>query len=104
MQRGVGVRCQVDRSATCVLELVVSGRDARRLRLAKGKRARKPVRIARGRATTAASGSKALTLKLTPRARRALKRSRKRIVVIVQGTATDTTGAKATLRRAVMLR
>ena len=66
VRRGVGVSCQVDRSATCVLELVVSGRDARRLRLAKGKRARKPVRIARGRATTAASGSKAVTLKLIP--------------------------------------
>ncbi len=104
VKRGLGVRCKVDRSATCVVELVLSGKDARRLRLAKGKKARKPVRIARGRATTAASGSKAVPLKLTPRARRALKRSRKRIVVIVQGTATDATGAKATLRRAVMLR
>lgn len=104
VRRGVGVRCEVDRSATCILELVVSGRDARRLKLAKGKRARRPVRIARGRATTAASGSKAVTLKLSPRARRALKRSRKRIVVIVQGTATDASGATATLKRAVMLR
>lgn len=104
VRRGVGVSCQVDRSATCVLELVVSGRDARRLRLAKGARARKPVRIARGRATAEASGSHAVTLKLTPRARRALKRSRKRIVVVVQGTATDASGAKASLKRAVMLR
>ena len=104
VRRGVGVTCKVDRGATCVLELVVSGRDARRLRLAKGKRARKPVRIARGRASTATPGSKAVTLKLTPRARRALKRSRKRIVVVVQGTATDTAGATATLKRAVMLR
>ena len=104
VRRGVGVSCQVDRSATCVLELVMSGKDARRLRLAKGKRARKPVRIARGRATATASGIHAVTLKLTPRARRALKRSRKRVVVIIQGTATDTTGATATLRRAVMLR
>jgi hypothetical protein len=104
VRRGVGVRFQVDRGATCVLELVVSGRDARRLRLASGKRARKPVRIARGRASTATSGSKAVTLKLSPRARRALKRSRARIVVVVQGTATDGAGATATLRRAVMLR
>ena len=103
IQRGVGVRCHVDRKATCSLELFVQARDAKRLKLARGKRAKRPVRIARGRAASAASGSQAVTLKLTPKARKALRRAR-RIVVIVQGTATDGEGAKATLRRAVMLR
>jgi subtilisin-like proprotein convertase family protein/PKD repeat protein len=103
IQRGVGVRCHVDRKATCSLELVVQARDARRLKLAHGKRARRPVRIARGRAASAASGSQAVTLKLTPKARKALRRAR-RIVVIVQGTATDGAGGTASLRRAVMLR
>ena len=52
VQRGVGVRCQVDRSATCVARTRRQRHATRsRLRLAKGKRARKPVRIARGRAT-----------------------------------------------------
>ncbi len=103
IQRGVGVRCHVDRKATCVLELVVTGRDAKRLKLARGKRARKPVRIARGRASATAPGSQAVTLKLTPKARKALRRAR-RIVVVVQGTATDGQGGTAVLKRAVMLR
>ena len=103
IQRGVGVRCHVDRKATCELELIVQSRDAKRLKLARGKRAKRPVRIARGRAASAASGSQAVTLKLTRKARKALRRAH-RIVVIVQGTATDGDGGKATLRRAVMLR
>lgn len=101
LRRGVGVSCTVDRSATCVLELVVSARDARKLRLTRGKRS---VRIARARKSAAASGTHRVTLKLTPKAKRALKRSKRRIVVVVRGTATDAAGAKATLKRAVMLR
>jgi len=103
IQRGVGVRCHVDRKATCSLELFVQARDAKRLKLARGKRAKRPVRIARGHTASAASGSQAVTLKLTPKARKALRRAR-RIVVIVQGTATDGVGGTASLRRAVMLR
>lgn len=101
LRRGVGIGCTVDRSATCVLEIVISARDARKLRLARGKRS---VRIARGRKSAAASGTHKVTLKLTPKARRALKRSKRRVVVVVRGTATDSTGAKATLKRAVQLR
>lgn len=101
LRRGVGVSCTVDRSATCVLEIVVSARDARKLRLTRGKRS---VRIARARKSAAASGTHRLTLKLTPRAKRALKRSKRRIVVVVRGTATDASGAKAALKRAVLLR
>ena len=93
----------MDRKATCSLELFVQARDAKRLKLARGKRAKRPVRIARGHAASAASGSEAVTLKLTPKARKALRRAR-RIVVIVQGTATDGAGGTASLRRAVMLR
>ncbi len=68
----MGVRCNVDRKATCDLELMIRGRDAKRLRLARGKRAKKPVRIAHVRATATGSGSKVVTLKLSSKARRAL--------------------------------
>lgn len=103
IRRGVAVNCAVDRKATCVLEVVVQARDAKRLRLGRGKRAVRGIRIARGRATAAGAGSHAVTLKLSSKARRALRRAR-RIVVVVQGTATDDAGATATLSRAVMLR
>ncbi len=103
IRKGVGVRCHVDRKATCRLEIIVRARDAKRLRLAKGKKAKRPVRIARGRASAAGSGSKAVTLKLSAKARKVLRRAR-RVVVIVQGTATDGDGGKATLSRAIMLR
>ncbi len=103
IQRGVGVRCHVDRKATCSLELFVQPRDVKRLKLARGKRAKRPVRIARGRMASATSGSKVVTLKLTKKARKALRRAR-RVIVVVQGTAKDGVGGTARLRRAVMLR
>ncbi len=103
LKRGVGVVCQVDRKATCAIEVVVMPRDAKRLKLAKGKKAKKPVRIAAAKRSTAGSGKAALKLKLSKKAKKALKRS-KTVVLVVRGSATDASGTRVTLRRAVMLR
>jgi hypothetical protein len=97
------VVCQVDRKATCAIEVVVMPRDAKRLRLASGRKAKKPVRIAKARRSTAGSAKAAMKLKLSAKAKKALRRS-KSVVLVVRGTATDASGTRVTLRRAVMLR
>ncbi len=104
LKKGVGVVCQADRKATCAVEIMVLPKDVKRLHLAKGKKAKKPVRIAKGKAATKGSGSKAVSLKLSKAAKKALKKAKK-LTVVVQGTATDpATGAKIKLKRAVQLR
>ena len=104
LKSGVGVVCQVDRQATCAVEIVVLPKDVKRLHLAKGKKAKKSMRIASAKAATKGSGNKALSLKLTKAAKKALKKTKK-ITLLVQGTATDpVTGSKVTLKRAVQLR
>ena len=107
LKSGVGVICQVDRKATCAVQIVVLPKDVKRLKLAKGKKAKKPLKIASAKAVTAGKGSKSMKLKLSKAAKRALKKlsKTKRLTVIVQGTATDpATGKKVALKRAIMLR
>jgi len=104
LKSGVGVVCQVDRQATCAVEIRVLPKDVKRLHLATGKKAKKSMRIASAKAATKGSGSKALSLKFTKAAKKALKKAKK-ITLVVQGTATDPiTGSKVTLKRAVQLR
>lgn len=103
LKKGVGVVCQVDRKATCAIEIVVMPKDVKRLKLAKGKKAKKPVRIAKASKATKGSGKTSFKLRISPKAKKALKRG-KSVVLVVRGTATDTTGAKITLKRAVLLR
>ena len=103
LKKGVGVVCQVDRKATCAIEVVVMPKDVKRLKLAKGKKAKKPVRIAKAKKATKGSGKAKFTLKISKKAKKALKRG-KNVVLVVRGTATDATGAKVTLKRAVLLR
>lgn len=104
LARGVGVVCKVDRTATCSVEVVVLPRDAKRLGLATGRKARKPVRVGRARVVTSGSGRTSLKLELSRRARRALRRARRSVVLVVRGTATDGSGTKVLLKRAVLIR
>ncbi len=102
LKKGVGVTCQVNRKATCAIEVVVLAKDAKRLKLARGKKAKKPVRVAKATVVTKGSGKKAVTLKLSKAAKKALKRG-KGVVLVVRGTATAS-GTKVSLKRSVMLR
>jgi subtilisin family serine protease len=74
--------------ATVRLELRLDGRRARRLHLTTGSAA---VRIATGGATLAKAGTRAVTLRLTSRAKRALARVRT-VKATLRTTATDAAG------------
>ncbi len=103
LKKGLGVACQVDRKATCKIEVVVMPKDVKRLKLAKGKKAKKAFRIATAKGSTKASGKKSFKIKLSKKAKKALKKTKK-LVVVVRGTATDASGTKVSLKRAVLLR
>jgi YD repeat-containing protein len=103
LRKGVKIRCSVDRKATCTVLLVMKARDVKRLRLARGKRARRSMTVARATMKTTAAGARTLKLKFKSSARRRLRRAR-RLVLMVKGTAKDATGATARLQRVVLLR
>jgi subtilisin-like proprotein convertase family protein len=101
LKSGVVVSCRTNLKATCILRIELSGRDARRLGLARS--ARKPVVIAR--ATVRTDGSKPGAAKLRM-SRSALAKLRRvaRVTVVVTGDATAANGAKAKLVRSVLVR
>jgi hypothetical protein len=101
LKSGLQVSCRTNRAAICALRVELSGRDARRLGLAKS--ARKPVVI--GRATVRSDGAKPGTAKLRlSRAAAAKLRRMARVTVTVIGQATTASGEKATLTRSVLVR
>jgi subtilisin-like proprotein convertase family protein len=99
---GLKLRCQADRSVTCSLTAVVRAKDAKRLHLVKGKRARTlkvGVRTVRTKGRRAAGTAFRLPKALA----RQVARGR-RAVVVVSGTATDARGRKVTLKRSITLK
>lgn len=85
----VRVRCTVQCKASVVAK--IDKRTARKLRLG-----RKAIRIASGRSTILKPGRQAFSIKLTSKAKKALKRKRmKRIPVRVSFKVTDLNGKQA---------
>ncbi|MCD6726022.1 MAG: PKD domain-containing protein [Solirubrobacteraceae bacterium] len=103
LRRGVSVSCRASAGTTCSLEVLVGARDARRLRLTRGAKARRPVRVARAKIRLSGAGTAVRRLRLTGKARRALRRARG-VVLVVRGSATGPGGRRVTLSRAVLLR
>jgi chitodextrinase len=100
-RRGLALRFRANRSATCTVSVQLSARTARRLGLVR--RAKRPVRIGTARVRVRNSGSVRVALKLTPRARKALRRVRS-LRLVVRGSAVGPNGKRVRLARVVLLR
>jgi hypothetical protein len=93
------VRAAADEACTVRVELRLPGKVAKRLRLSRGK----SVVVGRATATLAAGGTSTVVVKLSKKARRALKRLRRaRVGLLV--TATDAAGNAASAARWISLR
>lgn len=103
VKRGVAISARANRSARGTLALMVSARDGKRLRLAKGRKARRPVKIGSVRVVVRSGRTAKATLRLTRKAKRALRRARK-LRVTVTGTLSDDHGGKVKVSRVVLLR
>jgi subtilisin-like proprotein convertase family protein len=99
--KGLALRCQADRAATCSVTATLQPADARRLGLSKSRK--KAYVLGRASARLKKAGAATLTVRLVKKAARKLSRTRS-VVVIVSGTAVDGAGGKVALKRAVRLR
>jgi hypothetical protein len=99
-RKGVTMTCRSDRAVRCTVTATIDSRTARKLRLA-----RKPKAATVGSAIVdvATDGDGRFVLKLTAKARQALKRAKK-VRLLVKGTAVDAEGHTVTLARVVLLR
>lgn len=92
------VRCELDAPGRCAVRVWATAREARRLRLGRAK----AVTLGRGAATLAAAGGTTVEVKLSRRARRALRRTRRaRIRLTATGSAPGRPGASATVSATV---
>lgn len=103
VRKGVKVSARANRSARGTLALMVGARDGKRLRLARGRRARRPVKIGSLRVVLRGGKTKRASLRLTRKAKRALRRVR-RLRVTITGTLRDSGGRKVKVSRVVLLR
>jgi len=102
LRRGVGLQAATNRPAAGTLKLTLSARDARRLHLIR--RGRKPVKIGTLRTTLSAGKPVKRSVKLTRKAKRALKHAHPRLLrVTISATLTAGT-AHASAARVVLLR
>jgi hypothetical protein len=84
----------------CKVTATIAARTAKKLRLA---RVRKPAVVGRATISVAAGGNGRFGLKLTKKARKALRKT-KRVRVLVKGTAVDADGHSVPLARVILLR
>jgi hypothetical protein len=84
----------------CTVSATIDGQTAKKLRLA---RKRKAATVGSAVVDFAAGQDGRFVLKLSAKARKALKRAR-RVRLVVKGTAVDALGNKVTLTRVVLLR
>jgi hypothetical protein len=89
VKRGLRVRFRCNRACGAKFELLMARKGARKLLIA----AAKPVRIGRGSSRLTAAGTKTATVKLTKKAKRRLRKTR-RIKVTLRSTFSDSTGKK----------
>lgn len=103
VRKGVKVSARANRSARGTLALMVGARDGKRLRLAKGRKARRPVKIGSVRVVVRGGRTVKASLRLSRKAKRALRRAR-RLRVTITGTLSDGHGGKVRVSRVVLLR
>jgi len=103
VRKGVKVSARANRSARGTLALMVGARDGKRLRLAKGRKARRPVKIGSVRVVVRGGRTVKASLRLSRKAKRALRRARK-LRVTITGTLSDGQGGKVRVSRVVLLR
>lgn len=102
LKSGLVVSCRASRASRCTVRLELAVRDARRLGLA-GKKAKKPVVLARATGTTNGKKAQSLVLRIKRRAAAKLRRA-SRVKVVAVGEARADSGAKAKLLRAILVR
>jgi subtilisin-like proprotein convertase family protein len=105
---GLTLNTLADRPATFQLTIQVTGADARRLKLVKGrsKKGVQPSLFVLGTATArlSAAGQKPFQVALSSRVRRALRRCHSTVQLLVSGTAVDAAGHQTALARAFMVK
>ena len=84
----------------CTVTAVIDAGTAKKLRLA---RTHKAATVGKAIVDVPAGGNGRFVLKLTSKARKALKRA-KRVRILLKGTAVDSAGHSYTLARVVLLR
>ena len=99
LARGLRVPAACSERCSLRVALTLDRRTAKRLRLARGSAT---VRVASGSAALSGAGSRAVTLRFTNTAKRALSRVR-RVTVTVRVTATDAAGNRRVRSRSVTL-
>lgn len=99
--KGLGLHCTTDRAATCSVTATLQPADARRAGLSKSKK--KAYVLGRASVRLKKAGNATVSVRVS---KRVMKRLQKigRLVVIVNGSAVDSNGARVNLRRAVLLR
>ncbi len=105
VKKGVAVVARANRSARGRLALMLRAKDGKALRLTRGRKARKPVKIGSVSVVVRNGRAAKATLRLTKKAARALRRARARkFRVTVSGTLSDGRGGRAAVSRVVLLR
>jgi YD repeat-containing protein len=99
-RKGLTMTCTSDRAIRCTLTATIDASTAKKLHLA-GKR--KAATVGGGVVDVVAGGDGRFVLKLTAKARKALKRA-KRVRLLIKGTAVDGDGHSVSLTRVVLLR
>jgi hypothetical protein len=92
--------CTSDRAMRCTVTATIDAGTAKKLRLA---RTRKAAKIGSAVIDVRAGDSGRFVLKLSKKARTALRRAR-RVRVLVKGTAVDAAGHRFALARTILLR
>jgi subtilisin-like proprotein convertase family protein len=100
-KKGLGLSCSADRAAKCSVTVTLRAADARRLKLSKSRK--KDYVLGRASVSLKKAGAAKITVRLASKALAKLAKAG-RITVLVNGTAVDSGGGKAALRRAVLLR
>jgi subtilisin-like proprotein convertase family protein/PKD repeat protein len=100
-KKGLGLRCSVDRAAKCSVTVTLKAGDARRLKLSKSRT--KAFVLGGASVRLEQAGAATITVHLARSARTKLAKAR-RLSVRVTGTAVDSGGGRAVLRRVVLLR
>ena len=100
-KKGLGLRCNADRAATCTVSASLQAADARRLGLSKSKT--KPYVLGKATVKLKKAGAAVVTVRLARRALSRLKRA-PRVTVLVTGKAVDGGGGQVALRRAILIR
>jgi len=103
MKKGAAMAVYADRGARVTLVAEILPAEVKRLKLAKGKKARKAIRL--GRFVISPALGKPATFKVkVPKKYRAKLAKARTVSVVVRGTAVATSGGKLGLSRALLLR